>query len=457
VGIAHINIEGKKALVVGLGISGFWSSRWLAEHGAAVTVTDSRERTELKWTYCEELSRRGLSLELGGHRRETFLNAELIILSPGVPHKMPLLLEAGEKGIPILGELELASRIIQTPLIAVTGTNGKSTVTACLGSLLESAGLPVYVGGNIGTPLMAYACGDMTTTYVVAEVSSFQLDTAETFSPFISIILNISPDHLDRYEDFEAYVRAKKRIFSRQGRGQYLIVNNEDEMLAGISVETGVSILRYGLRKREGQAVYLQGGTILAPGRSGKMVRYPVASFGLPGGHNILNFQAVILVGSILGIDPADIRATLRQFHGLPHRLERAGEKDGVAFYNDSKATNVEAAISAIRSLSCPIVLIAGGKHKGLRYEKLAAASAGAVRQAILLGEAREHIAKAFKGIVPYDFAENLDEAVQLAFSRADPGDAVLLSPACSSLDQFQDYKHRGEVFRRAVEKLIHG
>ena len=396
--VQHMEIAGKEVLVVGLGKSGFWASCWLAEHGAEVTVTDSRERAELNKTFYEELSERGPNLELGGHRRETFMNADMIIVSPGVAHTMPLLLDARQKGIPVLGELELASRIIQTPMIAVTGTNGKSTVTACLGVLFENAGLPVYVGGNIGNPLMAYACGEMNAKYVVVEVSSFQLDTTETFSPYISIILNISPDHLDRYEDFEAYGRAKKKIFSQQGPGQYLIVNNEDEMLAGISPEADVTILRYGLKKREGQAAYLQDGAIRVPGRSGKGESYPVASFGMPGIHNMLNFQAVILVGHVLGIDAVSIQTTLSKFQGLPHRLERVGEKNGVTFYNDSKATNVEAAIVAIQSFSRPLFLIAGGKHKGLQYEKLAAASAGRVKKAIFIGEARDHLGRAFEG-----------------------------------------------------------
>jgi UDP-N-acetylmuramoylalanine--D-glutamate ligase len=451
-----MSVAGKRVLVVGLGISGFWASRWLMEKGAQVTVTESRKKEEVNSEFYADLADRHCGFEMGGHHRETFLNADLIIVSPGVPHTMPFLLEAREKGVPMMGELELASRIIPTPLIAITGTNGKSTVTACLGSLLEKAGVLAYVGGNIGTPLIAYACGEMNAEYLVVEVSSFQLDTAENLSPYISIILNISPDHLDRYQDFEEYWGAKKKIFSRQGPGQYLIMNNEDEVLAGISPETGVSILRYGLKKRDGQAAYLQDGIIRARGRSGEMVSYPVASFRLPGDHNILNLEAVILVGHILEIDPATIQASLSQFQGLPHRLERVGEKNGIVFYNDSKATNVEAALEAIQSLACPIILIAGGKHKGLRYDKLAAASAGRVKKAIFIGEARENLARAFEGVVPYHLGGGLDEAVRLAFTWAEPGDAVLLSPACSSFDLFQDYRHRGEVFRTAVERLIH-
>jgi len=457
VAVQDLEIEGKKILVVGLGVSGFWASRWLVEHGAMVTVTDSRPENELGRRYREELAGKGVKLEFGGHREETFLDAQMIIVSPGVPHTMPLLERARRKGIAVIGELELAGRIIQTPVIAVTGTNGKSSVTACLGALLERAGLPVYVGGNIGTPLMAYACGKMNAAYVVAEVSSFQMDTAETFSPYISIILNISPDHLDRYQGFEAYAEAKKKIFACQGPGQYLILNTEDEILAGVVPKTGVSVLRYGLRKRAGQASFVEEGNIVVQDRSGAMMKYPTGFFGMPGDHNILNLQAVILAGHILEIDAKTIQATLDSFQGLPHRLERVGEKDGIVFYNDSKATNVEAAVGAIQSLQCPIVLIAGGKHKGLRYERLAAISAGRVKEAVFIGEATEHLGRAFEGMVPYRTADSLEEAVRLAFSLANPGDAVLLSPACSSFDQFRDYKHRGDVFLKTVERLIHG
>lgn len=451
------NITGRKALVVGLGVSGFWTARWLLDRGAKVTVTDKRPKKEVKFESWKTLSDLGVTLELGEHRRGTFAESDLIVVSPGVPHTMPLLLEAEARGIPVLGEMELASRYIRAPMIAVTGTNGKSTVTDCLGSLLENAGLQAYVGGNIGSPLMTYVCGRMKADYVVAEVSSFQLDTTRTFSPFISIILNISPDHLDRYRDFEDYAASKTRIFSRQGPGQFLILNNEDERLRAIFPETGVSVLRYGLKKREGQISFVERGAVHVSQRSGEVVNYPTASFGIRGEHNILNLQSVILTGHLLGIAPFTIRKTLERYGGLSHRLEAMGEKDGIIFYDDSKATNVAAAVEAIRSISRPMILIAGGRHKGSAYTDLAAASTGHVKSAVLIGEAKEQLGMAFHGVIPYRFSDTLEEAVELAFSQAVPGDAVLLAPACSSFDMFSDYKERGEAFRKAFEGLARG
>lgn len=441
---------------MGLGVSGFWAARWLLDRGAMVTVTDNRTKDEVKLELWEELSGLGITLELGEHRRGTFSGSDLIIVSPGVPHTMSLLVEAQERGIPVLGELELASRFVRTPMIAVTGTNGKSTVTDCLGSLLENAGFQVYVGGNIGNPLMSYACGEMKADYVVVEVSSFQLDTTRSFSPFISIILNVSPDHLDRYQNFEEYVASKKRIFSQQGSGQFLILNNEDDRLRAIFPETGVSVLRYGLKRRDGQVSFLEGDSIRVLQRPGEIVSYPTAPIRIPGAHNILNLQPVILTGHLLGIAPSIIRKTLEQYGGLPHRLEAVGEKDGVIFYDDSKATNVAAAVGAIRAVSRPMVLIAGGRHKGSAYTDLVAASAGHVKRAVFIGEAKEQLGMAFQGVLPYSFSDTLKEAVALAFSWAVPGDAVLLAPACSSFDMFSDYKERGEAFQRAFEELVH-
>ncbi len=450
-------IPGKRALVVGLGVSGFWAAKWLRSQDALVTVTDKREEKELDSGLLRELMGLGAVLELGGHREETFMSSDLIILSPGVSHSMALLNGARRKNIPVIGELELASRAVRTPVIAITGTNGKSTVTKCVGELLKNAGLEGYVCGNIGVPLTTYVCGEMKADYVVVEVSSFQLDTSRTFSPYISVILNVSPDHLDRYQDFGDYVDSKKRIFARQGPGQYLIVNNDDERLAFISPETGVSVLRYGLEERDGQLSFLEKGRIRVKQMSGGIEDYSTAGLQIPGVHNILNFQAVILVGHLLGIAPAMIQKTLDRFRGLPHRMERVGERDGVLFYDDSKATNVEAAVGAIQSLEGPVILVAGGRHKGLDYGRLAAASVGKVKKAVFLGEARQHLGAAFHGVVPYAMAEDLDDAVGQAFSWAEAGDVLLLAPACSSFDMFSDYKQRGKAFRRAVERLTHG
>ena len=313
-------------LVVGLGISGIWTARWLAGQGAHVIVTDVRDESELDPEILKELRELGVVLEIGGHKKETFLNADTIILSPGVPHDMALIQSASEKKIPVVGELELASRFTDAPIIAVTGTNGKTTVTTLLGCMLENAGFNVFTGGNIGTPLMAYVASDQKADYIVLEISSFQLDTINTFSPYISIILNISPDHLDRYPDYEAYIQSKLRLYENQGHGQHLILNHDDQRLSSVSPSSGVSLLFYGSKKREGVNAFLQDGRISASLNGSSKQSFSLDTFALPGSHNQENLLGAVLAGMVLGIDSTVIQKTVNQFKGLPHRLEYVGE-----------------------------------------------------------------------------------------------------------------------------------
>jgi UDP-N-acetylmuramoylalanine--D-glutamate ligase len=452
-----IEFRNKKVLVVGLGITGLYAARWLAKQGAAVTVSEAKPETELSSATCKEVRKLGIALETGRHQETTFLKSEMIVLSPGVPHDMEPLRSAKKTGIPVTGELELSSRLIDTPMIAVTGTNGKSTVTALLGSLLKNANLKAFVGGNIGTPLIAYVEGEEKADYVVVEVSSFQLDTIETFCPLISLLLNISPDHLDRYASYEDYAQSKLRIFMNQREGQHVILNDDDETLASVNPPSGVSVFRFGVKRKEGRHAYVQDKEIRASLSGGEHNSFSFKSFRLPGKHNMENLLAVVLAGLILGIEPSVIQQTIGNFKGLPNRLEHVAEFEGVEFYNDSKATNVDAAVRAITSFDRPLILIAGGRHKGSDYARLVKAARGGVRKAIFLGESRELLASSFEGVVPFLMAEDMDEAVSIAFSQADRGDAVLLAPACSSFDMFSDYAHRGMVFRSAVERLSHG
>lgn len=420
-------------------------------------VTERKRESELDPDILRELLELGVILEVGGHKKETFLNVDTIILSPGVPHDMALIKSASERKIPVVGELELASRFIDTPIIAVTGTNGKTTVTTFLGRMLENAGFNVFVGGNIGTPLIAYAAGEQKADYLVLEVSSFQLDTIHTFSPYISIILNISPDHLDRYPDYEAYIRSKLRLYENQNDGQYLILNHDDQRLSSVSPSSGVSLLFYGSEKGEGLHAFLEGGRISASLNGSTRQSFSLDAFALPGSHNQENLLGAVLAGMVLGIDAAMIQKTINQFKGLPHRLEYVGEVNGVLFYNDSKATNVDAAVRAVTSFDRSLILIAGGRHKGADYAPLITAGRGRVKGAVFLGEAKGLLAESFGDEIPFSLAENMEEAVFRAFSMARKGDAVLLAPACSSFDMFSDYPHRGRVFREAVEGLIHG
>ena len=455
--IRTMDVSEKRVLVVGLGKSGLSTTRWLSGQGAKVTVSDLKGEAELDGELLNEVSGLGAKLEVGGHRKASFLDKDMIIVSPGVPLDIEPLRAAKEKGIPVMGEMELASRLIDIPITAVTGTNGKSTTTAFLGALIENAGLKPFVGGNIGNPLMDYVAGDWKADYAVVEVSSFQLDTTEEFCPMISLLLNISPDHLDRYPNYEAYVQSKLSIFKNQGPGHYAILNDDDENLSRFDPSTGVSVLRYGREKRENRQAHMEGGQLHArlPGK--ETYGYELEKLRLPGTHNVENLMGAVLVGLVLDIEPRVIQNTIERFQGLPHRLEWVRNIGGLDFYNDSKATNVDAASKSIESFDGPVILIAGGRHKGGDYSPLVKASTGRVRKAIFLGEAKHLLAKAFEGIIPFSLAQNMKDAVSQAFSSSKPDDVVLLAPACSSFDMYSDYEHRGRHFREEVERLDNG
>ncbi|MDZ7697368.1 MAG: UDP-N-acetylmuramoyl-L-alanine--D-glutamate ligase [Deltaproteobacteria bacterium] len=444
----------RRVLVVGLGLSGYWTARHMAQTGAEVTVSESRPESELNPDQVSELKSAGVMLETGEHIKKTFLNADLIVVSPGVPLDILPLTAAYERHIPVLGEMELASRNIHEPIIAVTGSNGKSTVTYFLGEMLKNSGLNVFVGGNIGTPLMAYAAKGGGADYLVVEVSSFQLDTIETFHPNISLLLNISPDHLDRYRDYPAYIASKLRIFENQGAGDCLILNDEDPVLSGIPTPTGLHVLRYGPTPNEKRDAFIQEGAIVCGLEEASKRRFSLDHFALPGIHNRENLMAAILVGQALQIPDDIIQTSIDTFRGLPNRLEHVDAFHGVSFFNDSKATNVDAAMRAVGSFTGNVILIAGGRHKGSDYDLLVETGRDRIKTAVFLGEARALLARAFNGAIPFTFAEHMDEAVRKAFEMAQEGDTVLLAPACSSFDMFSDYAHRGRAFVRAVQRL---
>ncbi len=446
----------KNIVVVGLGISGLWSARCLADLGANVTVSDVKSETQLNPDYLKMIFEKGILLDAGGHKKGLFLSADMIIVSPGVSHDMELLCVAASKGIPVIGELELASRLIRIPIIAVTGTNGKSTVTSLLGQLLENAGIEAFVGGNIGTPLIACVARHNRKKYAVVEVSSFQLDTTDTFCPFVSVLLNISPDHLDRYPDFDAYVRSKLKIFRNQGKGHYVVLNDDDKRLSSLSMSPDVTVLRYGLEEKNGRCAFIHNGMLTIRINNTKK-HFSLESFSLKGPHNLGNLLSVVICASILGIENTVIQETIDNCKGLPDRLELVAEKDEILFYNDSKATNIDAAIKAIMSIERPIILLAGGRHKGANYGDLVNIARRKVKMAILMGETKEILSKSFKGIIPYILTNNMEEAVSLAFSHAKAGDAILLAPACSSFDMYENFVQRGNAFKTAIERLVYG
>jgi UDP-N-acetylmuramoylalanine--D-glutamate ligase len=452
-----MELDKKKVVVVGLGRSGLSAARRLTAMGAEITVSELRQENAIDPRTVAEINVLGARLETGGHNRQTFLGADLIVLSPGVPHDIDPVRVAREANIPVTGEMELAAGFIDVPIVAVTGTNGKSTTTAFVGAMFENAGLRAFVGGNIGTPLIDYAGGGSRADLAVVEVSSFQLDTMETFCPRVALLLNISPDHLDRYPGYEDYVASKLKIFQNQDAGHYAILNDDDERLSSFRPARTGTVLRYGLRERAGRQAFIQGRRLKAslPGR--QTYPFDLTKFKLPGRFNLENLMGAVLVGLASDVAPEAIQATIDGFSGLPNRLERVARIEEVEFYNDSKATNVYAASRSVASFERPLILIAGGRDKGGGYLPLVEAAQGRVRRAILLGEARDLLASAFDARIPFAFAKDMQDAVSQAFSAAEAGDVVLLAPACASFDMFSDYAQRGAAFRAAVERLGHG
>jgi UDP-N-acetylmuramoylalanine--D-glutamate ligase len=448
---------GKRVLVVGLGKSGSAAAGWLAQQGAQVTVSEVRDKSAFNSRLLGELSKKGIEIEFGDHRLESFVEADLIVVSPGVPLDIKSLLEASKREVPVVGELELAWTYLRTPCIAVTGTNGKSTVVKLIGEMLSRAGKRVAVRGNIGVPLTDYIRGAQDADYVVLEVSSFQLDTIATFSPLVSLILNISPDHLDRYTDYAAYIRSKQRIFVNQGPGQTLILNDEDPVLGELEMKSGARVYRYGIKREGDRQCFIEDGRIVAqiPGQGG--LSFGLDRFILLGIHNHANVMAAILAALAIDTPPDAIQEGIDGFKGLPHRIELIEKLRGVAFYDDSKATNIDAAIQSITSFSRPVVLIAGGRHKGSNYLPLVDATEGRIKGAVFIGESGALLAEAFNGKIPWSKAGSMDDAVSIAYTWAQEGDVVLLAPACSSFDMFRDYEQRGMAFQEAVRRIRDG
>lgn len=419
-----MDVRGKRVVVIGLGTSGIAACRLLAARGAHVIGTDAREPAAAK-----ALAAEGIEVVLGGHERARVAASDLVVVSPGVP-PIREIAEAEAKGIPIWGEVELAVRMLAhpAPVIAIGGTNGKSTVTSLVGALLEAAGKRVFTGGNLGEPLAAHA--DERFDVIVLEVSSFQMERVDTFRPKVSVLLNVTPDHLDRYASMQAYADAKGNAFVRQTADDLAVVPEGDEVCLA--------------QARRGKARVLTFG----PGQ----VPYPMA---LSGRHNELNVAAALAAVSPWALEGKVVAEVLATFRGLPHRMVRVRERNGVTFYDDSKGTNVGASVTAVRGIrEDKCVLIAGGKDKGGSYEPLVDALRDRGRAVVLIGEASDVIAQAIGDAVPTKRATTMDDAVRIAAELARPGDAVLLSPACSSFDMFKDYKERGDAFVRAVEAL---
>lgn len=442
------NLSQSRPLVVGLGKSGVAAALVLAKRGAAVTATDVRTETELG-DVARALAVAGVRLHCGGHTEADFVEADFIVVSPGVPPLVQIA-AARAKGVPVYSEIELASWFVTAPIVAITGTNGKSTVTTLIGEMCKAAGLATFVGGNLGTPLVEVMETEAATSgVVVVEVSSFQLENIDTFRPKVAVLLNVTDDHLDRYESFAGYAAAKGRVFINQKESDVAIVPFGDELSLSLARVSDANVLTFGAPTANAN---LEEATLRNKTHSLALSR---ADLGIVGDHNVQNALASMLAAGALGLAANAIVSTLKTFTGLPHRMVMTRELAAVRYYDDSKATNVGAAMAALRGLDSRVVLIAGGRDKGGSYAPLAELASERCRAVIVLGEAAGLIAQAMSAAkVRTVHAASMGDAVLQAAAIAQAGDSVLLAPACSSFDMFRSYAHRGDEFQRCVAAL---
>ena len=453
-------------LVVGLGKSGLSAVKFLSKIRVKVSVSEGGRATELDGGAIQWLQGEGIVFEVGGHSSDFFFSSDCILVSPGVPLDLPFLVDARNRGVPVIGELALVAEYLQTPVVAVTGTNGKSTVTTLIGELFRAAGKKIFVGGNLGIPLTDYLAGPQDADVVVAEVSSFQLDTAGRFRPDTGILLNISQDHLDRYDSYEAYVHSKFTVFANQGVTDAAIINADDPVImknfhalkgdeqGGAKAGFESRVFTFGRNPGNGRGAFLNHNKVVISGVGGRVDQqeeYDLAGTAFCESPNRENAMAAILAARIMGCSAEAVNKGLSNFSPLPHRMTLVAEAGGVKYYDDSKATNVGAVLAALAGIDRPVVLIAGGRDKGGEYEVLQDVVGQKVKTMILLGEAKDKMAKAFKDITRIECVDSMQEAVRCASSITQPGDAVMLSPACASFDMFSSYANRGEVFRKAV------
>jgi len=448
-----IEVEGKRVLVVGLARTGIATARFCAARGAHVTAIDDRQADQFG-RELSDLREIGCTLAFAGDSLPDFAAQDLIVPSPGVPSNHPSLTAARKAGVLIWSEIELAWQFLRGRLIAVTGSNGKTTTTSLIGHILAGSGRQIVVAGNIGTPLIAHVDESNDKTISVAEVSSFQLERIDSFRPDISVLLNLTPDHLDRHASFEDYARAKMRIFENQTERDAVVINADDPAVAQRSPSRPQSFW-FSRAKRVASGVYLRGDQIIFRRDGEDTALLDRTDIGLRGQHNLENVLAAAAASFLAGAAPLEIAAGVRTFPGVEHRLEFVAEISGVRFFNDSKATNVDATIKALESFSGGLFVILGGKDKGSDYSSLVPLLHERAELVLLIGAATEKIAAQLGNCIPFERAGTLERAVALAHSRARQGDTVLLAPACASFDQFENYEHRGRVFKELVRALV--
>ena len=443
-----MDLKGKRVMVLGLARTGCETARFLVDRGAEVVVSDCRRKEELH-SSMESLAGIPVRYLLGGNDPRWVEDIEALIPSPGVPADNPMLRQARKIGIEILSEIELAYRFLKVPLVAITGTNGKTTTTTLIGKMFDAARIRSFVGGNIGFPLIALVSKDW--QWGVVEVSSFQLEWVEQFRPKIAVLLNLTEDHLDRYPDFASYAEAKGRIFSAQTKQDLAVLNRDDPTVWALREKIHARVVSFGWGEVE-IGVFATADHLVWRGEEGEE-RFPLTGVPIRGIHNVENLMAVVAVGKSIGVSSEVIQKVMEEFHGLEHRHEFVREKDGVRFYNDSKGTNVGAVLKALASFSSPVILICGGVDKGGDYGVLGDEVKARVKKLVIFGAAKQTIEKALGRFTETVVVDNLEAGFLEAHRSAVAGDVVLLSPACSSFDMFHNYAERGEAFKA----LVHG
>jgi len=448
-----VELAGKQIVVVGMARSGIAAAALCARRGAKVVATDRKGAREFP-PEVMNLEKEGVRLELGGHRMETFTSASMIVVSPGVPSTMPELQAARAAGVPVVAELELGYRLLKGRVAAITGTKGKSTTTAALGAMLREAGGDVRVGGNIGQAVTGIVAGSTDATTFVLEVSSFQLEGTDTFRPHVAVFLNLSADHLDRHASFEEYGQAKARIFANQGPDDWAVVNADDPAVLALSRQGKARPVAFHPSARAADGAFFDGNTARLKAAGKDEALFERGDVQLPGDHLASDMLAAASAARLMGAPVDAIRRAVRAYTGVEHVLERVAEIGGVRFFNDSKATNVEAARKSLEAFPGVVLPIIGGRYKGGDFADLAPALRAHGKAVLAIGEATPRIVAALAAVVPVVPCDSMREAVERGLALATPGDTVVLAPACSSFDMFEDYAARGRAFKDEVRRL---
>jgi UDP-N-acetylmuramoylalanine--D-glutamate ligase len=447
-----MDFTGKKIVVIGMGKTGVATAKFLGKQGARVRVTD--EKPFDQWNGEFKQIAREKWLEIGDYNTRILTGACFVVPSPGVPPDNTLLVEALKRNIPVISEIELAYWVLKVPVIAVTGTNGKTTTTTLLGEILRCSGKKVFVGGNIGTPLIEYAEGPQEDDFTVAEISSFQLQWIRKFRPFIAILLNITCDHINYHGSFAEYSRIKKRVFANQTKEDFAILNAADPEQEDLDRIIDAHVMKFSSKRLLKKGIFIKNNNIVLRMSGAKEEQYPLSIINLPGLHNVENVMAAIMAARFCGCSQKNIIEAVAAFRGLPHRIEFAGEKNSIKFYDDSKGTNVGSVVRALETFAQPVILLLGGRDKDGDFETLNPMLAAKAKKVILFGEARDRIASLIGKDIQTLRKTKLKEAIESAYKSAQPGDVILLSPGCASFDEFANYKERGNFFKDVVGNL---